>query len=280
MKRILVPCDFSAPSREAFKVAISIAAKTNGEVTVLHAIYIPVMYDPTFGGGAPLAVDPLSLAGMEDDAKKRFEKMKADLAPKTIKTSLEIIQVDIVSAIKRVIETNKIDLVIMGTTGASGMQEIFIGSTTEKVVRHSPVPVLAVRTAPDLTSIKRILLPTTLTLDQTEFIHNVKELQEFFNATLEILLINTPLHFRRDAEAKEALEEFVKFYTLKDYTFHFKNYKNEEEGIINFAYDEKCDLIAMATHARKGLAHLFNGSLTEDVVNHVKCPVWTYSKKK
>lgn len=280
MKRILVPCDFSVPSREAFKLAMNIASKTNGEVTVLHAIYIPVLYDPTLAGASTLAYDPVFLSGVEEDAKKRFEQMKKDLPSGTIKTSIQIIQGTVVSAITRVIETQKIDLVIMGTTGASGFQEVFIGSTTEKVVRHSPVPVLAVRTAPELASIKKILLPTTLSLNQAEFIHKVKELVYFFDSTLHILLINTPLHFKPDAEAKAALEEFVEHYKLNNYKLHFRNYRSAEEGIIKFANDEQIDLIAMATHAWKGVVHLFTGSITEDVVNHIKCPVWTYCLKK
>ncbi len=278
MKSILVPCDFSTPSREAFKLAVNIAAKTNGEVIVLHAIQIPVTYD--FGGGTPLAINPISLASMEEDAKKLLEKMKGELAPGVVKTSLEVFQLDIVSAVKRVIENRKIDLVVMGSTGTSGLKELLIGSNTEKVVRHSPVPVLAVHTAPAISSIKKILLPTTLTFDQTEFISKVKELQNFFDATLQILLINTPSHFRPDAEAQEALEEFVKNYKLKNYVLYFRNYRNEEDGILHFAAKEESDMIVMATHARKGLAHLFNGSITEEVVNHLICPVWTFSKGK
>jgi nucleotide-binding universal stress UspA family protein len=278
MKRILVPCDFSAPSREAFKMAIDIAAKATGEIIVLHTIYDPVMYDPTFTGGT-LAFDPTLLSQLEEDAKKALEKLTNEFAAKKIKTRLEISYNGIVPAILQLIGSRKIDLIVMGTAGASGFQEFFIGSNTEKVVRHATVPVIAVRTAPKLSAIKRILLPTTLELNQTEFISKVKELQEFFNATLDILLINTPIHFRRDADALEALEEFARHYKLKGYKLHFRNYWNEEDGIIDFAYTEGMHLVAMATHGRKGLAHLFNRSITEDVVNHILYPVWTYHIK-
>ncbi len=279
MKRILVPCDFSAPSREAFKLAVNIASMTGGEVSVLHVIQIPLLYDPTLAGASALAVDPLFLSQIEEDAKKQFVKMKNGLAG-TVKTSIQISQGTVVSALKRIIESQKIDLIIMGTTGASGLQEIFIGSTTERVVRHSPVPVLAVRTAPAIHSIKKILLPTTLGLNQAEFVGKVKELLYFFDATLHILLINTPLNFRSDLEAKASLEEFVEHYKLKDCKLHFRNYRNAEEGIIKFARDEQIDLIAMGTHAWKGIVHLFTGSITEDVVNNIPCPVWTYSLKE
>jgi nucleotide-binding universal stress UspA family protein len=107
----------------------------------------------------------------------------------------------------------------------------------------------------------------------------LKALQKFFDATLHILHINTPVHFKRDAEAHEAMVEFAKHYKLANYKLHFRSYENEGNGIIDFAYTEKMDLIAMATHARKGLAHVFNSSMTESVVNHIQVPIWTYCIK-
>lgn len=274
MKNILVPCDFSIPSKEAFKFAMSLAALTTGKITVLHALYIPVMFDPSFGGGTPLAVDPRFLTDMEDDVRRRFEKMTSEFPQLAQQTELAIIKTDVLSAVKNIIALKKIDQVIMGTNGVSGLQEALIGSTTEKIVRYSPVPVFVVRSAPVLSSLKKILLPTTLGFDQTDFINKLKELQDFLHASLEVLLINTPSYFVRDSDGKEALEKFAEHYKLKNYNLHFRSYRNEEDGITNFS--KEVDLIAMATHARKGLAHLFNGSITENVVNHIQCPVWTY----
>lgn len=277
MKRILVPCDFSAPSREAFKLALDIASKTNGEVIVVHVIYIPVLFDPTLAGASTSAYDSLFLSKIEEEAKEIFEQMRKSLPSDTVKTSIQIIQGTVTTTIESVIEAHKIDLVIMGTTGASGIKEMVIGSTTEKIVRHSPVPVLAVRTAPAVSSIKKIMLPTKLELNRTDFMHKVKELVYFFDATLHILLINTPLNFMPDSQAKASLEEFVEHYKLNNCKLHFKNYRNVEEGIIKYAHDEQIDLIAMATHGWKGLVHFVTGSIAEDVVNHIQCPVWTHS---
>jgi nucleotide-binding universal stress UspA family protein len=273
MKTILVPTDFSAPAREAYKLALSIASQTNAEVIALNVIFNPVMYDSSFAGGATLASDTMLL---EKDARNDFGKMDRELNKNSIKTSLEIQFIDIQPAVNIIIDIHKIDLVIMGTSGVSGMKKAFIGSNTEKVVRHSPVPVLAIHTMTDISTIKKILLPSTLDLDQPAFIRKVKELQSLFNATLEILLINTPARFIEDDTANKMLGEYTSYYNLKDYTMHFRNYKNVEEGIMEFAQEKGIDLIAMGTHARKGLAHLFNGSITEDVVNHIQYPVWTY----
>lgn len=278
MKNILVPCDFSTASKEALKFAVDIASKTKGRVSVLHVIYTPVMYD-TFAGAMPIAYNPEFVTGMEEEARSEFETLCGAYERATVKPVLEITQGDIVSSIKRLIERKHADAVVMGTTGSSGLAEIFVGSNTEKVVRNVSVPVFTVRTAPSLDSIKHILLPIPLEPGQTAFMRKVKELQAFFKARLHLLLINTPSHFLADQDAERALEKFARQYRLENCETHFRNFRKEENGIIDFATSENMDMIAMGTHARKGLSHLFNGSITENVVNHIQYPVWTYSLK-
>lgn len=279
MKNILVPCDFSQQSRGAFQAAIEIASRSKGKITLLHVLYLPALYNASLAG-EPLSIDPLYMNTMEEDAEKELDKMKEEAMAHSVETGTEVVFGEMISSIKRIIETNDIDLIIMGTSGASGMSEIFIGSNTEKVVRYSSVPVLALRNPIRISAIKNILLPSTLDLDQMNFIKKVKDLQTFFDATLHILLINTPTNFRRDLEAEEALEEFANHYGLRNYKTYFRNYWHEDDGIIDFAQNEKMDMIAMATHALKGLGHLFTGSTTEDVVNHIHIPVWSYSLRK
>lgn len=278
MKNILVPCDFSTQSRAAYRTALEIATKTTGKVILLHVLYIPTLYTASLGGEA-VTFDPVHFTTMEEDARNELQKMKREAQAYAVDVVIEVVFGEVVSSIKRVIETSGIDLIIMGTTGASGLSEMLIGSNTEKVVRHASAPVLVIRKPLVISSVKNILLPSTLNLDQVELIRKVKELQDFFHATLHILLINTPTNFRRDSEAHEALNEFARHYKLDHYKTHFRNYWHEEDGIADFAQTENMDLIAMGTHGLKGLGHLFVGSTTEDVVNHIQIPVWTYLLK-
>lgn len=278
MKNILVPCDFSKPAKEAFKMAIDIAAKSNGNVTVLHVIYISTIYDPNFIGES-VTYSQQFFTSMEEEAKRAFAEMQKQYDKNQI-SKLEVVVGGLFESIDRLTTEKQIDLVVIGTSGSSGVEEILIGSNTEKVVRFSKTPVLAVRKASETNSIKNILLPTTGGLDQSDFIAHVKKLQAFFNAKLHILHINTASNFMRDAEGHEIMKEFVKHYRLENYELHFKSYRSEEEGIIDFAGSRQMDLIAMATHSRKGLAHLFVGSITENIVNRIPTPVWTYSIRK
>jgi hypothetical protein len=168
-------------------------------------------------------------------------------------------------------------LVVMGTHGASGLKEYLIGSNTEKMVRLSPVPVLTVRKSFDLPQIKDIVFPTNLHLDQVNLVARIKEVQSFFSAKLHLLLVNTPYNMKRTIDETQMMEGYAKHYKLRDYTLNTRNDFHVEDGIINFAHEIKADMIAMGTHGRRGLAHLFMGSVAEEVVNKVDCPIWTYS---
>ena len=144
-------------------------------------------------------------------------------------------------------------------------------------MRKSLVPVLIVKNyykGP----IKNIVFPNTLDLeDQDDLISQIKVLHNFFKARLHIVWINTPVNFTSDQMTNEKLHAFVKRYELRDCTTNIFNHLNEEEGILQFRNIIKGDMIAMGTHGRKGIAHIVNGSLTEDVVNHTDKIVWTYT---
>ena len=259
-------------------MAVDIASKSNGSITVVHAISLPSISDPILSG-EPIVYSQTFFSAVEEDVKIAYASMLQQYG-KDAKVSLDIEGGGLFEVIKSITEKKQVDLVVIGTTGTTGTARALIGSNTEKVVRFSKVPVLAVRKACNISSIKNILLPETGDFNQTDFISKVKALQEFLRAKLHILLVNTPVTFKSDEEGKETLEEFAKHYQLDNYELHFKSYRNEEDGIVDFSRSNKIDLIVMATHSRRGLSHLLEGSITEDVVNHALIPIWTYSLRK
>jgi nucleotide-binding universal stress UspA family protein len=278
MKKILVPCDFSESAVEAYLFAMNLATHSHAEVFVLKVIDLPFFYETTFGP-TPQYFDLSIFKDLEEEAKNNFEKIKSK-HPRKDMVSFTVLRGSVTLIINQFAGNNNIDLIVMGTRGASGLKEYWIGSNTEKVVRYSSVPVLAVRQSFDISTIKNIVFPTTLHLDQNDLINRVKELQSFFSAKIHLLLVNTPNNMLRSKDEMDLMEEFAGHYQLSDYTLNTRNDFNEQDGIINFAHEINADMIAMGTHGRRGLAHLFMGSVTEDVVNHVDCPIWTYLVRK
>ena len=276
MKKILVPCDFSACAVEAYQFARAIAARSNGEIHVLKAIDLPVMMVAGFDV-QPYVYDPNLIRDLEKDAREKFDKLQERFGKESIPVTFHVKYEQPATAIRKFIDGNGSDLVVRGTKGSSGWNEYLIGSNTEKVVRWAKVPVFAIHTATDLTAIRKIVFPTTLTQDHADLIAKVKALQAFFGASLEILWINTPMNFKTDAESKPLMEEFARKNNLENYHLHVRNDTVAEDAIAHFVKEIGGDMIAMATHGRKGLAHALIGSVTESVVNHIRCPIWSYT---
>lgn len=279
MKKIVVPCDFSDPSVEAFMFAIGLAKMSGGEVVVLNVIEMPIIYESSFGM-QPYVFDPFFVKNLEEDAHKKFETLLKNHSDGYKNVRFTVEQGTVTPMIRQAINLQKPDLVVMGTHGVSGILEYLVGSNTEKIVRYSPVPVFAIRKCIPVEKIKNIVFATTLDLNQTTLVKKVKELQNFFNAMLHVLVVNTPDNFRRDSDLQEALENYAKHYNLDNYILNKRSDPEEMDGILRFAKEVKADIVAMATHGHRGLFHLLVGSIAEDVVNHGTCPVWTFSLRK
>ena len=279
MKRILVPCDFSEQAINAFRFAVDIAAQSKGEIHLVHVVELPVLHDTMLM--PVLSFEEALFEELRVKAEKQFQKLAAKYVSGTTKVKMKVLFGGTARMILDYIDDVKIDLVTMGSKGSSGVREYLVGSNAEKIVRGSSVPVLVVKKYVKASSIKDIVFPNTLhTETQEDLVMKVKALQNFFKAKIHIVWINTPSNFTRDKITHERLTAFAKRFMFKDYTIHVYNDPYEESGVINFTHDFKADMIAIGTHGRKGLAHLMSGSVAEDLVNHVDCPIWTYAIKK
>ncbi|MDA0197094.1 MAG: universal stress protein [Bacteroidetes bacterium] len=171
---------------------------------------------------------------------------------------------------------NPADLIIMGSRGSTGAAEVLLGSNAEKVVRNSQVPVMVLHSKIKLNDIKDIVFASSFLESDDNLAKHLLTLQDFFDANLHLLKVNTPAYFAPTRYDRRKMEEFVKDNSLKHTTINIYNDEQEEIGIRHFAEDIDADLIAMATHGRKGLGHFLLGSVTEDVANRTSKPIWTY----
>jgi nucleotide-binding universal stress UspA family protein len=278
MEKILVPCDFSEPAIQAFRLAIDIAHASSAEVHVLHVLELPIMHDDVL---TPLpSFDENLLKELSERAEIKLLELKKESKHEDLLVTTGIEFGPIVSTITGYQETNNITLIVMGTKGIGGIEEVLIGSTAEKVVRHANCPVMVVKKRTALSELKHIVFPNSLESGQEDLVAHVKVLQDVLKATLHIVWIDTSDTSADPTLIKQQLEDFAKRFTMKDYTVNVFKANDREVGIINFTHWINASMIAMGTHARKGLSHFFKGSITENVVNHVDCPIWTYVIKK
>ena len=281
MKRILVPTDFSKTSLIALEVACEIAKKGGAEVIALHVVEEAGSDSFRVTGEVPQKnfEDRLYTFKLLEKSKKQLEKLVLDPKYASIKLDGELRLGNAFHGMNAIITEQKVDLVVMGTQGHSRLQEMIIGSNTEKVVRHSKVPVLSVHKKPSKVNFKNIVYATAMSKDEEKFSKVVKAAQDMYNSKIHLVRINTPGDFQRDRVAKDYMEKYAKKLGLKNYTINVYNDITEEEGIIYFADSINADMIAMATHGRTGFAHVLAGSIAEEVVSHAKRPVLTFVTK-
>lgn len=139
LKNILVPIDFSECSDKALKYATAFAEQFRASLTLLYVVQVP------YGTGEAGVIDfEKYKKEMTGDGKKQLEAMAKE-CPKTVPTQTVVRSGSAYDEIVRVAAESDIDLIIISTHGRSGLKRFFVGSTTEKVVRHAPCPVLVVR---------------------------------------------------------------------------------------------------------------------------------------
>lgn len=271
LNKILVPVDFSEPSRNALQYAIVLATKTNAEIHLLHVYHIPVV-DPYMPGD--------TMEALLDETRKAAEQSMREFLNSagygriTSEVRMGFVSDDVVE----VGADKKIDLIVMGTTGASGLREVFFGSVASAVIEKSPVKVLAIpETYTSRTMPATIAYAADFKDDEKNMFRLLCDLCEIWGCTLKVL------HVRTDDE--EPGFGRARFDTLKTThpfnTIHFEQIEDRDivDAIQHYAESSACDILAMAMHHRNLIERLFHKSKTKEVAHHTKIPLLALHKR-
>ncbi|MFH4967317.1 universal stress protein [Gaetbulibacter sp. M240] len=275
MKKIIVPIDFSEHSEFALETAAKLAEKYQAELLVLHMLEMSdVMFTASDNLQNQKAAFFLQLA------EQKFEEFLEKDYLKDIQVTPIVKHFKVFSEVNDVASENNANLIVMGSHGTSGVREFFVGSNTERVVRNAEVPVLVVKQRLSDISFDDVVYATDFSIESIEVYHKALMLIKSLGAKPYFVHVNLPNEqFRSSAEIeKKAVEFFEKAegnLDKLDQVFYVNDY-TIEDGILNFANKIGADLIAVPTHGRKGLAHFFEGSISEDLANHATLPVITF----
>lgn len=272
MKRILVPTDFSEHAHYALKVASQIAKKNDSELFLLNLLDLPSHMKDMINSGVNIPEVMLFLKKTND----KLDELRTEdfLQGLTITTCTKIEKA--FEGISTYSKENNIDLIVMGSHGTSGFQEVLIGSNTEKVVRTSETPVLVIKGEVEVFKADNFVFASDFTQEIKKPFQKLLKFADLFKANLSLVMINTPNSFKTSINAEKIMNDFIKEFSLEKYSLHIHNDSNVEKGILNFANKMNADLIGICTHGRIGFAHFFNGSISEDLVNHTVKPVITF----
>ncbi len=277
MKKILVPIDFSEYSENALQAAAILAKQQNAEIIVLHMLGLSeAVLTKNEGQEVAEALYYMKLA------EKRFETFLDKDYLKGIKVSETVQNYKIFSEVNEVANENDADLIIMGSHGLSGLiEEVFIGSNTEKVVRTSDIPVLVIKNEVEDFKMKEVVFACDFKMENLRAYRNAIKLFELLGANVHLLYVNLPgERFKSSEQMEERVKEFLfkadsGNLEIHDKVVYYSDY-SVESGVFNYSNKIDADIIAIPTHGRRGLAHFFSGSIGEDIANHANKPVITF----
>ncbi len=278
MKKIIVPIDFSAHSDFALEAAAILAKKHNAQILALHMLEISDgMLTTSDNEQNAKAVFFLQLAEQKFDSFLDKDYLKGvDIVP-------IVKHFKVFSEVNQVAEEHNADLILMGSHGTSGFSEIFVGSNTEKVVRHSDIPVLVIKNKPNKMDYKTIVFASDFSDEAVKPYINASKLFMILGSEMQLLFVNVPgERFKSSSDMETTMTNFLQKADGNLNRMNAVNYVSDvsvEKGILSFAKKINADLIAIPTHGRTGLAHFFEGSISEDLANHADIPVMTFKIK-
>jgi len=279
MKTILIPTDFSECSATAYNYAVMMAEKSNSEILLLHILDIPQPSQST-ANGRETTLDTHYMMEMMKLTKFRMKKIRNGKTFKNVNVK-EIIEVgSIPERILNAVKKYKADMIIMGSHGVNGIQEKFIGTNAERIVRDVEIPVLTVKHPVKNPKIGTIVFATDFSKETELVLPAISNIADMLHSRLILTKIVTPNKFETSYATERQIEVFRKKSELYTYSTNVYYANSKEEGIRQAAEISGADVIALGTHGRHGLAHFFRGSIAEDVVSHASLPVLTVNFHK
>lgn len=280
MKKILVPTDFSDIAGYAFDFAYQIASSISAEIELFHVLDIPesMGYSDLNVSGSRSGVhniDDVYVIKLLAVTKKKMAKIAENPKFKDVKITSKIKAGSAYKKIYDEIISQKIDMIVMGTSGVDGWEQSLIGTTAERVVRYAKCPVITMRQPIKLNKIKNIAYASDFVKSHPNVVQLVQTFADMVKSKIHLVKVNTPSHFRNDKENYENLKTFGEKQKFNKFNMHVHNHVSEVEGIVQFTEMYKMDMVVMTTRGRGGFSRILDGSIAEGVVNYSKVPVLT-----
>ncbi len=276
MKKILVPTDFSTCANHAVDFAVQSAKHINGEVILFHAL--------ESGGSA--YTDYMGVNKEFDQFLINEQRDKLRMIKKSIEETegitvgIYLLKGPLKESILQAIDDKEIDLVVMGTLGASGIKKKIWGSNTAAVIGNTKIPVMVIPFFYEWKKPQKILIATNHFEKEPAILDFVFELADLYMAQVHIAVFSnedkddaaTLLEHTRKTPRYEKL---LKTQYLEDTLTAEHLYGNEFEKTLNDHLNKKeIDVLAMVTYSKGGLwEKFFHPSLTKKMSYHTKIPL-------
>jgi nucleotide-binding universal stress UspA family protein len=279
MKTILVPTDFSAPAGKAMELAERLAKQSGAAMHLLHAVDVPSTWrDGRFSTAVLATRNTKAQHELYPEARERVGAARQQLESQTMRLTKKGIKATYTlaanAAWKEVVDaTSRLnaDLVVMGTHGAGALEEAFLGSHAQRVIRMARVPVLSLKhtAGPRLERVVVLADPGEKGIEKV--LNRLMKVIDVPRVRFHLLWVNTPARFIDTYTAENQLAKLAARLDGVTSTAIIDHY-SVAEGAIEFALHNNMDAIAVATHGRSGASAFLNPSIAEALANQSPLP--------
>lgn len=285
MRNIVAAVEFSERAADNLAAAASLA-EDGAEITLLHVVEI-VRSTPFLESGefAPFTDEETRfnmeligksrewLHGMVDEGQSRLRQRNIHL-----RSALRV--GESYPVIMEFLQKSKAELLVIGAHHNPDHEYAMEGSLPDRVVRMSASPVLTVHHASDGAGYRDIVFASEMEADELPLLRVIRRIADKTDAMVHVVRINTPGDFQRDRPVIDFMKDFVERAGLNRFTLNTYNEITVEDGIHGFADSVNADLVALATHGRRGLARLFSSSIAEEIAAVSQRPILTMRVEK
>lgn len=276
---IVVPVDFSRSSIEAVRYAAFLGNRHNAKIHLVSVIpginYFFAYPDAGVTSAQVLSSHKNMVSELKENNKARLSNIESMnyLKPVRVKSTV-ITGGNIHSDIIKFAEEKKAGLIVMGSKGSTGssLKKLFLGSTTERVMRLTSIPVIVVRGGHGRNKLRKIVFASRFERDCYKVYPALNNLVKDFNPVIHLLRINTKDDFRSFDELKEGITRFSKRFT-GNFVPHVRGSYEIDMGIAGFAKTVKADLIAIGLKRKKGASRILGSRIAEGVCRLTNIPV-------
>lgn len=275
MKKILVPTDFSSCADKAITFAVESAKILSAEIILLHALDIQGSLYTDYMG-----VTKEYNQALQNQFFHKLNSIKAIIQnTEGIKSDAIVSKNSLKNAMAEVADGNDIDLIVMGTLGASGIKKVFFGSNTSSVIGSSKIPVLVIPPGYEWKKPESFLFTTH------HFEKDLKILDFIFEiSNLYMARVNAAVFTNEEKDTAETLvkhinqipeyEKFIK-QNYEEATFTTQHIFGKDfiESLQNYITKNNVDILVMVTHKRDFLERIFNPGITRKMSYQTKIPL-------
>lgn len=276
MKNILFPTDFSENANNALNYALAIASIFDANLHIINAYQMP------YASSAPMTRKLLDT--LKDSSQKELDEYKNKILQKESNKALSIIinsiAGDVINVVDDYSNENNIDLVVMGTKGASGIKEVLIGSNAEEVVKHSDKSVLIVPEKANAFSITKVAFAADFqNIENEKLIDPYLSFIQKFEA--ETLLINIENDEDKIYSSKKTFEakRLEDIFADVKHSFHFEVDQDVVNGINKFIERNNCDMLAVISRKHNMFEKIFHKSVTNKLTCHTELPMFVIKER-